>query len=60
MIMDFGQRSFVTHTTGLKEKIEKAENRPYWKCTICGLELTFEEVCQSGGHTHPELMEQDK
>lgn len=25
MIIEFGQRSFVTHTTGLKERIEKAE-----------------------------------
>lgn len=23
---------------------------PYWKCEKCGLELTFEEVCQSDGH----------
>lgn len=47
--MDFGRNSFV-RTVGLKERIQEAENRPYWKCTKCGLELTFEEVCQSGGH----------
>lgn len=32
------------------ERIREAEKRPYWKCTKCGLELTFEEVCQSSGH----------
>ena len=24
----------------------------YWKCPNCGLELSFEEVCKSGGHSH--------
>lgn len=24
--------------------------KAWWKCDKCGLELTFEEVCQSGGH----------
>ena len=26
-IMDFGHKSFVTHTTGLKERIQEAERR---------------------------------
>jgi len=48
-IRDFGNKSFLA-VKGLKERVIEAEKRPYWKCTKCGLELTFEEVCQSGGH----------
>jgi len=26
------------------------EHISFWKCDKCGLELSFEEVCQSDGH----------
>lgn len=29
----------------------------WWKCPNCGLELSFEEVCQSGGHKHDTELE---
>jgi len=30
---------------------------PYWKCPKCGLELSFEEVCNSSGHSHKEILQ---
>lgn len=29
----------------------------WWKCPKCGLELSFEEVCQSEGHNCEESSE---
>ena len=27
----------------------------WWKCPKCGLELSYKEVCESGGHKHDEI-----
>ena len=42
--------------------LKQQETEVYWKCPVCGLELTFEEVCQSEGHIHenPELLKENK
>lgn len=32
----------------------------WWKCTHCGLELTFKQICESGGHDCQEESEEPK
>lgn len=42
----------------LEAALKKQQTEKYWKCPECGLELTFEEVCKSEGHSHSEEVEE--
>ncbi len=44
-IKDFGRNSFVTHTTGLIERIKKMSD-PEYKCLTCDKEFIEDELYQ--------------